>query len=437
MKRRLWNDLVQWKESSHRKPLVLEGGRQVGKTWLLKEFGKQEFKKLAYVNCDNNPLISNLFYDYDISRIIRSLSAIANVNITPKDTLIVLDEIQEVPQGLTSLKYFCEEAGEYPIAAAGSLLGLQIHEGTGFPVGKVDELKLYPLDFLEFMDALGEEATLKMMMQKDQKKWTELSVLKPKLIDLLRQYYYVGGMPEVVYEYVNTHNLQRIRTIQNEILDGYRMDFSKHIPANQISKVNMVWDSLASQLAKENKKFIYGSLRKGARAKEFENAIQWLVDAGLVYKVQRVNKVEKPLDFYEDKEDFKLFMIDLGLLGARAKTNAKDVLLNDNAFEEYKGAFTEQYVAQQLFSEGITPYYYSKENSTLEIDFLVQLEEMFPIEVKASVNLNAKSLKTLLGNHPDMTGWRFSLSDFKKEERLINVPLYLITPWLEDNKEGV
>lgn len=437
MERKLWKDLIQWKQSAQRKPLVLEGGRQVGKTWLLKEFGKREFKKLAYVNCDNNPLMANLFYDYDIPRIIRSLSAISNVNITPEDTLIVLDEIQEVPKGLTSLKYFCEEAREYPVAVAGSLLGINIHEGTGFPVGKVDELKLYPLDFLEFVNALGEETTVDMMLRKDPKKWDELTVLKPRLIDLLRQYYYVGGMPEAVNEYVTTHNLQEVRTIQNGILDGYRMDFSKHIPTREISKVNMVWDSLASQLAKENKRFVYGSLKKGARAKEFENAIQWLIDAGLVYKVKRVSKVEKPLDFYEDNEAFKLFMIDLGLLGARAKTNAKDVLLNDNAFEEYKGAFTEQYVAQQLISEGIVPYYYSKDNSSLEIDFLIQFREVFPIEVKASVNLKAKSLKTVLSNHPGMTGWRFSLGDYRKEEHITNVPLYLVNPWLEDNKEVI
>lgn len=434
MERMAYNYLIEWKNNPDRKPLVLEGARQVGKTWLLQEFGKREYRNLAYVNCDNNPLIVDLFNDFDIQRIIRNLSAITEIRITPGDTLIVLDEIQEVPKGLTALKYFQEEAPEYHIAVAGSLLGMEIHEGTGFPVGKVDEIKLYPLNFTEFIKALGKDVLVENMERKSPDKWSELSLMRNTFIELLRQYYYVGGMPEAVRAYATNQDLKAVRRIQNGILNGYRRDFSKHAPASDIPKINLVWDSIASQLAKENKKFIYGAIKKGGRAREFENAIQWLLDAGLIYKIPRVKKLTRPLDFYEDTGAFKLFMSDLGLLGARADAPAKDILVGNKGFIEYKGAFTEQYVAQQLITGGIRPYYYTNDNSTMEIDFVVQTEGVHPIEAKAEENVKAKSLRTVTDANEGMVGWRFSMNDYIDQGWVINVPLYLIDQWIEDNK---
>lgn len=432
MERMAYTALLNWKKDPYRKPLVLEGARQVGKTWLLKEFGRREYEELCYVNCDNNPQITDLFRDYDIDRIIRNLSAITNVRILPGKTLIVLDEIQELPKGLTALKYFEEEAPQYHIAVAGSLLGMEIHEGTGFPVGKVDEISLYPMNFTEFLKALGKDILVQNMERTAPDKWSELSGMREVFTELLRQYYYVGGMPEVVRSYIERQDLQAVRKIQSSILGAYRRDFSKHAPVSEVPKINMVWDSIPSQLARENKKFTYSAVKKGGRAKEFENAILWLMDAGLIYKVDRVKKLSKPLTFYKDQSAFKLFLSDLGLLGAMSEVSAADVLVRDQAFTEYKGAFTEQYVAQQLISEGLTPCYYAKENSTLELDFVIQKEKVYPIEVKASTNVKSKSLRTVVMEHSGMTGWRFSMSDYKDQGWLVNVPLYLVNQWIRE-----
>lgn len=427
MERTVYNRLLDWKQSKDRKPLILNGARQVGKTWLLKEFGTREYEDFAYINCDESQDIKTVFSDFNTERLIRMFSAISGVTIKPEKTLIILDEIQQAPLGLTSLKYFCENAPEYHIVVAGSLLGIGLHEGTGFPVGKVDEINLYPLSFKEFLMALDKKILIQTM---EDHRWSEMSSLSSMLIDLLRQYFYVGGMPEAVKSYIENQDLNRVRAIQKQILADYRRDFSKHVPADILPKVNMVWDAIPAQLAKENKKFIYSSIKKGGRGKEFENAIQWLIDSGLVYKVMCVSKIEKPLKFYEKTESFKLFIVDLGLLGAIAEVDAKDVLSNNHAFTEYKGAFTEQYVLQELKTFDKMVYYYSKEHSELEIDFLIQNYDIYPIEVKAEVNLKSKSLRTVYSENNNLKAVRFSMSDYMEQDWMVNVPLYLVGEWV-------
>ncbi|MDY6470285.1 MAG: ATP-binding protein [Succinivibrio dextrinosolvens] len=428
MERLAYKKLLGWKNNKNRKPLILNGARQVGKTWLLKDFGEKEYESIAYINCDETKDLKAVFSDFNTDRLIRAFSAISGVNIKPENTLIILDEIQIIPIGLTSLKYFCENAPEYHIAVAGSLLGIGLHEGTGFPVGKVDQINLYPLSFKEFLLALKKDQIYNAIQTH---KWEELSSLSSIFIDLLRQYYYVGGMPAVVQAYATNHDIFEVRNIQSQILSDYRLDFSKHVPKDILPKVNMVWDSIPAQLAKENKKFIYSKIRKGARAKEFENAIQWLVDAGLVYKVLRVSKVEKPLKFYEDFDSFKLFILDLGLLGAMTEVDAKDVLVNNNAFTEYKGSFTEQYVLQELQSLEKKVYYHSKEHSELELDFVIQNYNVYPIEVKAEENLKSKSLRTIYSENNQLKPVRFSMADYKEQDWMVNVPLYLLAEWIE------
>jgi predicted AAA+ superfamily ATPase len=405
----------------------LNGARQVGKTWLLKEFGKHEYDNVAYINCDETVEMKQAFADFDTERLVRVFSALSGTEIKPEKTLIILDEIQEIPLGLTSLKYFCENAGEYHIAVAGSLLGIRLHEGTGFPVGKVDEINLHPLSFEEFLLAMDEKIIVQQMKEG---RWNELSGLSHRFIELLRQYYYVGGMPAVVASYVKDKNLFAVREIQNQILSDYRRDFSKHVPADILPKVNLVWDSIPAQLAKENKKFVYSAIKKGGRAKEFENAIQWLSDAGLIHKVMRVSKVERPLKFYEDYDAFKLFVLDLGLLGAMVQVSAKDVLVNNKAFTEYKGAFTEQFVLQEIAGLDMNAYYYSKENSLLELDFIIQKDEIYPIEVKAEENLRSKSLRTIYETNNSLKPCRFSMAAYKEQDWMKNIPLYLVKAWL-------
>lgn len=431
MERNVYHDLLLWKNKKNRKPLILNGARQVGKTWILKEFGSNEYESFAYINCDDTPEIKTAFSDFETSRLIRFFSALTGVDIKPEKTLIVLDEVQEIPLALTSLKYFCENAPEYHIAVAGSLLGIRLHEGTGFPVGKVDEINLYPLSFEEFCNALGMSI---LMNQVKEHRWNELCLMSHTFIELLRQYYYVGGMPAVVKDYCENKSLPAVRNIQNQILADYKRDFSKHVPKDILPKVNIVWESIPSQLAKENKKFIYNAIKNGSRAKDFENAIQWLIDAGLVYKVLRVKKIEKPLKFYEDFDAFKLFVLDLGLLGAMVQVSAKDVLVNDKAFTEYKGSFTEQYVLQELITLNKNLYYYSKENSSLEIDFIMQKEDLYPIEVKAEENLRSKSLKTVFDSNPSLKPCRFSMSAYKEQDWLTNVPLYLVREWMKERE---
>ena len=425
MERSIYSNLKKWKESLTRKPLILQGARQVGKTYILKEFGAREYSEVVYINCDDNNDMQNMFVDYDVDRIIRSLSAISGVSIKPSTTHLIIDEIQEVEPRLDSLKYFCDKAHEYHVAVAGSLLGITLHEGTSFPVGKVDMLYMYPMDFEEFLLAMGKEQLVELLRSNS---WAALTPLRGMLTELLRQYYFVGGMPEAVKAYVERGDIWEVRSIHSKIIDAYRNDMSKHAPKQQVQRINMVWNSIPSQLARDNKKFIYGALRKGARANDFEIAIQWLVDSGLVHKVHRISKPVVPLKFYEDMSSFKLFLLDCGLLGALSETPPEQILIGDNVFEEYKGAFTENYVLQQLKSLPRTfVYYYSNDNSTLEIDFVVQHDtHIIPIEVKAEENLRAKSLRQFVTDNPGLHGVRFSMSDYREQDWLTNVPLWAV-----------
>lgn len=426
MERAVLKELIEWKERADRKPLILNGARQVGKTWLLHEFARLEYKKEAYVVCRKNNLARQLFtQDFDVERILRGLRAMTSVDITPGDTLVILDEVQDIPEVLEALKYFKEEAPDYHIAVAGSLLGISLHENVSYPVGKVNVINLYPMSFEEFLMAKGEKEACKLLMSRD---YGMMSLLHEKYVDLLRQYYYVGGMPEAVSKYVETGALREVRRIQQEILQGYDLDFSKHAPKEQVPRIRMVWNSVPSQLFKENKKFIYGALRKGARANDFELSIQWLVNAGLLYKVPRCAKPELPLAVYEDLSAFKLYMVDLGLMGAMVQTDPAQVLIKNDIFKEYKGGLTEQYVLQQMKSKGVSPIYYrTADNSRLELDFIIQRgAEMIPIEVKAEGNVRANSLMNLLDKVPSLHAERYSMLPYKEQGNLTNIPLYAV-----------
>ena len=426
MERSVFKRLKQWRNNQRRKPLILNGARQVGKTWLLREFAHREYAKEAYIYCHKNEAARRIFtQDFDTERILMSLRALSGTDITPGDTLIILDEVQDIPEAIESLKYFYENLPEYHIAVAGSLLGISMHTNVSFPVGKVDEINLYPMSFEEFLVAKGESELEKLLSERE---FGALNGLHEKLINLLRQYFFVGGMPEAVKEYVETGALNEVRHIQKSILGGYARDFSKHAPKELVPRIEMVWQSMPSQLFKENKKFIYGALRKGARANDFELAIRWLVDAGLLYKVPRCKKVALPLSIYEDLSAFKLYTLDIGLLGAMADVEPAQILLNENAFVEYKGGMTEQYVMQQMMCCGSTPvYYHTAEDSRLEIDFLIQHNgKPLPIEVKAGGNVRANSLSRLLSETPDLSAIRYSMLPYKEQGQLTNIPLYAV-----------
>lgn len=426
MERLVLQQLIEWKNSKDRKPLILNGARQVGKTWLLREFAKREYKQEAYIVCRKNELARQLFsQDFDVDRILRGLRALTSVDITPHDTLIILDEVQDIPEAIEALKYFYESAPEYHIAVAGSLLGISLHENVSFPVGKVNVIDVFPMNFGEFLLAKGEKECYNLLQNRD---FAVLNPLHDKYIDLLRQYYYVGGMPEVVKKYVETEELKEVRRIQKEILLGYERDFSKHAPKDQVPRIRMVWKSIPSQLFKENKKFIYGALKKGARANEFEIAIQWLTDSGLLYKVPRCTKPALPLEIYEDLTSFKLYMLDLGLMGAMVNTDPAQVLIKNDIFQEYSGGLTEQFVLQQMKSQHISPIYYHKtDDSRLEIDFLIQRDtKLVPIEVKAGGVVKSNSLTTLLKNNPDLHAIRYSMLQYIEQQQLANIPLYAV-----------
>lgn len=426
MRRFALEKLKKWKDSESRKPLIIRGARQVGKTWLMKEFGRECFKNVAYVNFDSNVRMKGVFEgQIDIERIILAIEIETGVTIERENTLLIFDEIQEVPRALSSLKYFYENAPEYAIVAAGSLLGVAMHKKTSFPVGKVDFMDLYPLNFQEFLCALGEERYVDILQGKD----TDMvNTFKDKYIDRLREYYYVGGMPEVVQTYVDTRNFKKVRELQKNLINYYQQDFSKHAKMNLVTRLNLVWNSIPMQLAKENKKYIYGQVREGARAKDFELAIQWLLDCGLIHKVQRINKPSLPLKAYMDLNAFKVFLLDIGLLIAMTDLDVKVILEGNKIFTEFKGALTEQYVLQQLISEnGVMPYYYSATNSQGEIDFVVQGKtSVIPIEVKAEENLRAKSLKAFCDKYNPKFAVRTSMSDYRKQDWMTNIPLYNI-----------
>lgn len=423
MYRYIYEKLLEWKQKKSRKPLMLNGARQVGKTYILRKFGENEYPKLAYFSLDRNEKVREVFEKgRSTADMLLALSAISNVDITPGDTLVVFDEIQDCQKALEALKFFCEDAPDVHIIVAGSLLGLSLHEGVSYPVGKVEELRMYPMTFHEFLRALGNTKLVEVL---EERNWDVVNMLQSEYISQLRQYYYVGGMPSVVKAYVERKSLKEVRSIQRQILQDYRRDFSKHAPAREVSRINLVWDSIPAQLAKENKKFIYGAVKKSGRASEFELAIQWLVDAGLVYKVQRINTPRLPFKFYEDFNAFKLYMLDVGLMGAMAETSAESMLVGNDVFSEYKGAFTELYVYTQLKTLALPLYYHSVDNSSIEIDFLTAWhDQVVPIEVKAEVNVKAKSLRTFVGNHPEMKAIRFSMLPYDRQDWMTNVPLY-------------
>lgn len=419
-------NLDKWKNSKNRKPLIIEGARQVGKTWIMKEFGKKSYNKTVYINFDSNVQMAELFsIDLNVERIIMGLELYAGHKINPADTLIIFDEVQEVPKALSSLKYFYENAPEYHIVCAGSLLGIALHEGTSFPVGKVDFLKLYPLSFKEFLMAMGLERFTELLDKKD---YDMIKSFKQTYIDALKQYYYVGGMPEVVASFADEKDFNEARKIQKRILTAYEQDFSKHAPKEIVPKIRMLWNSIPSQLAKENKKFIYGLIREGARAKEYETAIMWLSDCGLVHKVSRINAPNIPLKAYEDLKAFKLFIVDVGLLGAMVGLNQRTLLNGNELFTEFKGALTEQYVMQQLaVNQDLGVYYYTNDRNTCEVDFIVDNgDNIIPLEVKAEINLKAKSLKTYREKFTPEISIRSSMADYSEDVGLINLPLYAI-----------
>lgn len=436
MDRKLYHSLVAWKNARHRKPLVLEGARQVGKTWLLQEFGKREFGNMLYVNCHHNPFATALFEkDFNIQRILRELEAYTGIQIQVGSTLVFLDEIQEAPQGLSSLKYFCENIRELHVVVAGSLLGVTHRQGESYPVGKVDVLRLYPMTFEEFLLAKDKKKLAKMVSNCE---WDSIHVLEHQLEDLLRQYYYVGGMPEAVLDYVTHGDIFSVRNIQDKIISAYINDMAKHA-GNETEHIRMVWKSIPGQLAKENKKFVYGAVRTGGRAREFLAAIQWLVDAGLVYRVNRCRTPEEPLSFYEDFDAFKLYLLDVGLLGALAKATPRLMLTGNDVFKEFKGAFTENYVLEQLRPDSsLDIYYFSKDNSTMEIDFLVQsVRRLLPVEVKAGENAKSKSLRqfvTVDYAGKRLKGLRFSMMPYVDQGWMENVPLSCVEAYVSRDK---
>lgn len=425
MERTAIKALQEWKAKAYRKPLIVEGARQVGKTWLVKEFARRNYRQLAYVNFEEMKILRNLFeQDFDIPRILTAIGAVTGVTCSEGDTLIFLDEIQAAPHAVTSLKYFAENAPGYHVIAAGSLLGIELHCGESFPVGKVDFLTLHPMSFVEFVMAMGEENLSEVLMAGD---WNMMAMLSPKFQELLRYYYFVGGMPEAVLSFSRNRDWKEVRALQTAILSSYQRDMSKHAPSEIVPRIVDLWKSLPAQLSKENRKFVYGVVREGARAREYEIALQWLQDAGLIYKVCNVKAPRLPLVSYEDRAAFKIFVLDVGLLGAMSSLKPTTIVAGNSIFTEFKGALTEQYVFQQLILR-YSPYYYSKAASTQEIDFLLQDDEdaIVPLEVKAETNVRAKSLRQFVADNQSLKAFRISMNDYKEEEWVTNVPLYAV-----------
>ncbi len=419
-------NLFKWKENKHRKPLIIEGARQVGKTWLMKEFGEKAYADTVYINFDSNSRMAELFAsDLNTDRLILGLELYSGRKINPDNMLLIFDEVQEVPRALSSLKYFYENAPQYHIICAGSLLGIALHQGTSFPVGKVDFLKLYPLSFKEFLMATGNERFAALLDKQD---YPMITSFKQTYIDALKHYYFVGGMPEAVQSFADEKDFNEVRNIQKRILAAYEQDFSKHAPNEIVPKIRMIWNSIPSQLAKENKKFVYGLIREGGRAKEYETAIMWLSDCGLVHKVSRVNAAGIPLKAYEDLKAFKLFVVDVGLLGCMTGLRQRTLLDGNDLFTEFKGALTEQYVCQQMKTiDDLGVYYYTNDRGSCEVDFVIDTgEQIIPVEVKAEVNLKAKSLRVYKDKYDPEISARTSMADYKKEDWLVNLPLYAV-----------
>lgn len=426
MYRMAMENLLAWKQSRRRKPLIIEGARQVGKTWLMKEFGRQAYADTVYINFDSNARMAELFAsDLDTKRLVLGLELYAGRKIDPENALLIFDEVQEVPRALAALKYFCEDAPQYHIVCAGSLLGIALHRGTSFPVGKVDFLKLYPLSFQEFLMAIGKQQFSELLDQQD---FSMITSFRETYADALKQYYFVGGMPEAVESFAENQDFNEVRQIQKRILAAYEQDFSKHAPNEVVPRLRMLWNSIPAQLAKENKKFIYGLVREGARAKDYETALLWLSDCGLVHRVSRVNAPGIPLRAYEDMKAFKLFVLDVGLLGCMTGLHQRTLLDGNALFVEFKGALTEQYVCQQLKTlADLELCYYTNDRGSCEVDFVVDTGgRVMPLEVKAETNLRAKSLKTYREKFSPELAIRTSMADYRKEDSLVNLPLYAI-----------
>ena len=426
MYRMAMENLLAWKQSRRRKPLIIEGARQVGKTWLMKEFGRQAYGDTVYINFDSNARMAELFAsDLDTKRLVLGLELYAGRKIDPENALLIFDEVQEVPRALAALKYFCEDAPQYHIVCAGSLLGIALHRGTSFPVGKVDFLKLYPLSFQEFLMAIGKKQFSELLDQQD---FSMITSFRETYADALKQYYFVGGMPEAVESFAENQDFNEVRQIQKRILAAYEQDFSKHAPNEVVPRLRMLWNSIPAQLAKENKKFIYGLVREGARAKDYETALLWLSDCGLVHRVSRVNAPGIPLRAYEDMKAFKLFVLDVGLLGCMTGLHQRTLLDGNALFVEFKGALTEQYVCQQLKTlADLELCYYTNDRGSCEVDFVVDTGgRVMPREVKAETNLRAKSLRTYREKFSPELAIRTSMADYRKEDGLVNLPLYAI-----------
>ncbi len=424
MQRYALKHLINWKNKKNHKPLVIQGARQVGKTWLMQEFGKKYYEQVAYINFDVDVKSREIFdVDYDTERLIMDIGLATKTKINAENTLIIFDEIQECPRALTSLKYFRENAPQYDIIVAGSLLGVACHEGTGFPIGKVSFMNLFPLSFEEFLLAMGEERFVELLNKKDFK---TIKLFNNKYEKLLKQYCYVGGMPEIVQDFVENKDFESVRNLQKEILSAYEEDFTKHIPTNTVAKIRLLWKSIPAQLSKENKKFIYGAAKEGARARDFEAALSWLINSGLVYRVNKITKPDLPITAYEDFNSFKLFVLDVGLLGAMTDLQADTIIDGNRIFEEFKGAIAEQYVLQQFKTiKDLPVFYWSNETSRAEIDFVIQIKsDVVPVEVKAERNLQAKSLKVYMEKFKPNYAIRTSMADYKKTDNLIDLPLY-------------
>ena len=426
MERFALSSLLKWKKSKTRKPLIIQGARQVGKTWLMKEFGKREYEQVAYINFESSDSLKAIFQEnFDVTRLITAFQIETGIRIRPENTLLILDEIQEADRVITSLKYFCENAPEYHIMAAGSLLGITLHQKTSFPVGKVDFLNLYPMSFNEFLLALGQEQLYELLKSND---WPMITSFKTKLIGHLRHYYFIGGMPEAVSSFLSENDFDKVRSIQKSILSSYDHDFSKHAPAEIVPRIKMLWQSIPSQLSKENKKFIYGVVKQGGRAKEFELALAWLTDCGLVHKIQRISKPAIPLVAYQDNSAFKLFILDVGLLSAMGGLIKQTILQGNSIFSEFKGALAEQFVLQHFKTRlDDKVFYWSSDTSQAELDFVIQNnDQVIPIEVKAEENLKAKSLKSFYEKFNPKIAVRTSMSDYRDDGWLVNVPLYAL-----------
>lgn len=438
MERLLISQLLKWKEKRGRKPLILEGARQVGKTWLLKEFGRKYFKDVCYINFEKSDALESIFAnDLSPQFIIEQLSIFHGKLIKPESTLVIFDEVQEMPRALTSLKYFCEEAPEYAICCAGSLLGIALHEGTSFPVGKTNFLHLYPLSFKEFLLANDEQ----MLVDYIEKGNRNITAFEPRLLDYLKKYMIIGGMPAVVNEWLDTKDFNKVGLVQKQLIAAYQKDFSKYAPIQMVEKIRYVWNSIPSQLAKENKKFVYGLVREGARAREYEDAIMWLCDAGEIIRTHNVTKPDVPISAYSDLKSFKVFLLDVGLLRSMSGVSPKVILEGSRIFEEFKGALTEQYVCQELqqFSDTLQTNYYWTSSATSEVDFIISDGlDVFPLEVKAGVSMNAKSLRLYKEKFSPKWAIRTSLLPYerKEESSSINIPLYMLFV-LHDEINGV